>query len=53
MLFRSILVDNFTIFAAADNFTAQKYEMYMVSFGRAGIYEMPAATYTAGAKYKF
>lgn len=45
--------DNFTIFAAADNFTAQKYEMYMVSFGRAGIYEMPAATYTAGAKYKF
>lgn len=45
--------DNFTLFAAADNFTDQKYNMYMLSFGKASIYEMPGATYTVGAKCKF
>lgn len=33
--------DDFTIFGAADNFTDQKYEMFIVSFGKARIYEMP------------
>lgn len=42
-----------TLFAAADNFTNQKYEMFIVSFGNARIYEMPGSTFTLGAKYKF
>ncbi|MCL2144508.1 MAG: TonB-dependent receptor [Endomicrobia bacterium] len=45
--------DNFIVFAAADNFTDKKYEMFTVSFGRAYIYDMPGAAYTFGAKYKF
>ncbi|MDR1695505.1 MAG: TonB-dependent receptor [Endomicrobium sp.] len=45
--------DVFSVFAAADNFTDQKYRMFIVSFGQAAIYEMPGATYTLGAKYKF
>ncbi len=42
-----------TIFAAADNFTDQKYDMFIVSFGDARIYEMPGSTFTLGAKYSF
>jgi outer membrane receptor protein involved in Fe transport len=42
-----------SIFAAADNFTNQKYEMYIVSFGADRIYEMPGASFTGGIKYKF
>ena len=47
------VTDNLTLFAATDNFTDQKYEMFIVSFGSARIYEMPGATFTFGAKYKF
>jgi outer membrane receptor protein involved in Fe transport len=43
----------FSFFAAADNFTNQKYEMYIVSFGENRIYEMPGATLTVGMKYGF
>jgi outer membrane receptor protein involved in Fe transport len=45
--------EQFSIFVAADNFTNQKYEMYIVSFGADRIYEMPGATATVGAVYKF
>ncbi|MCL2390155.1 MAG: TonB-dependent receptor [Endomicrobia bacterium] len=45
--------DEFSMFAAADNFTDQKYDMFIVNFGQAAIYEMPGASYTLGAKYKF
>lgn len=45
--------DNITVFAATDNFTDQKYEMFIVSFGNDRIYEMPGSTFTLGAKYKF
>ncbi|MCL2485860.1 MAG: TonB-dependent receptor [Endomicrobia bacterium] len=47
------VTDEFSIFLAADNFTDQKYNMFVVSFGQAAIYEMPGATYTIGARYKF
>jgi outer membrane receptor protein involved in Fe transport len=42
-----------SFFIAADNFTNQKYEMYIVSFGENRIYEMPGATLTMGIKYAF
>jgi outer membrane receptor protein involved in Fe transport len=42
-----------SFFASADNFTNQKYEMYIVSFGENRIYEMPGATISAGVKYNF
>ncbi|MDR2192036.1 MAG: TonB-dependent receptor [Endomicrobium sp.] len=42
-----------SFFAAADNFTNEKYEMYIVSFGENRIYEMPGATVSAGVKYSF
>jgi outer membrane receptor protein involved in Fe transport len=45
--------EQFSIYVAADNFTNQKYEMYIVSFGADRIYEMPGATATIGAVYKF
>lgn len=47
------LLKKLTIFAAVDNFTNQKYEMFIVSFGNARIYEMPGTAATIGAKYKF
>lgn len=47
------ITDNFTVFAAADNFTDRKYNMFIISFGKASIYEMPGATYMFGVKFKF
>jgi outer membrane receptor protein involved in Fe transport len=45
--------NSFTLFAAADNFTNMQYEMFIVSFAKAYIYDMPGATYTAGVRYRF
>jgi len=44
------ITESVALYAAADNFTDQKYQMLMVSNGQAFIYDMPGATYTLGIK---
>ena len=46
------VTNSVAIYAAADNFTDQRYEMLMITNGQAFIYEMPGAAYTAGVKIK-
>ncbi|MDR1940721.1 MAG: TonB-dependent receptor [Endomicrobium sp.] len=47
------ITEALSVFISADNFTNQKYEMYIVSFGSDRIYEMPGITATGGVKYSF
>ncbi|MCL2389035.1 MAG: TonB-dependent receptor [Elusimicrobia bacterium] len=45
--------NNFSIFAAANNFTDERYDVFTTSFSQAFIYPMPGATYTVGLRVSF